>query len=219
MDTEQIRSIDVINGVINPLPSLADPGDKGLNVVFKMHSHFNDVRTREEGRPIFEMKEYIMITIPGDTTGNVFRPIREEDKLRFPEQWLRFKVGQEQVTGTPLTEWNQVTRAQCDELAYFKIVTIEQLANVTDGNAQRFIGLSQLRDKAKRYLEQVKDEAPAHKLEAELQTRDEKISTLENQLAQMEARIQELASVQHAPETPTKRNRRPVAEERVEEDA
>lgn len=227
MDVEQIRSIDVINGVINPLPSVSDPGDKGLNVMFKMHSHFDDVKTREQGRPIFEMREYILIQIPGDTTGNVFRPIREDDKLRFPEQYMRFKVGQEQVTGTPLTEWPQITRAQCDELAYFKIVTVEQLANLSDQNAQRFMGLHQLRDKAKKYLEQVVLDAPMNKMEAELQSRDEQISTLTNQLQEMQRQLGELMARQSQPQqpeqtdtpAPVRRPRKTTQEERADVDA
>lgn len=192
MDAEQIRSIDVINGVINAMPGVSDPGDKGLNVTFKMHSHFSDVRTRDEGRPIFEMKEYIMILIPGDTTSSVFRPAFEHDHLRFPEQYLRFKAGQEQAVGTPLTEWTQITRAQVDELAFFRISTVEQLAAVSDSNAQRFMGLNQLRDKASKYLRQLREDAPMLKVEAELKTRDEQIAAQAQQIADMQAMLAKL---------------------------
>lgn len=192
MDAEQIRSIDVITGQINAIPGVADPGDKGLNVVFKMHSHYDDAKTRDEGRPIFEMREYIMITIPGDITGNVFRPAFQWDKERFPEQYLRFKAGQEQVHGTPLSEWSEISRAQVDELAFFKIQTVEQLASVSDGNAQKFLGLSQLRDKAKRHLENLASEAPLLKVQAELSERDEKLATQANQIAQLQAIVEQL---------------------------
>lgn len=192
MEAEQIRSIDVVNGVINSLPGTEDPGDAGLSVTFKMHSHFNDVRTRDEGRPIFEMKEYILIQIPGDTTGNVFRPIREGDKTRFPKQWLSFLAGQEQVQGTPLTSVAWLSRAQCDELAFFRIQTVEQLASVSDSNAQRYMGLNELRRKAQQYLETIKSEAPFTKLQSELATRDEQISTMQGQLASLLEEINRL---------------------------
>lgn len=192
MDAEQIRSIDVINGVINALPGVSDPGDKGLNVTFKMHSHFSDVQTREQGRPIFEMKEYILILIPGDTTSSVFRPAFEHDHIRFPEQYLRFKAGQEQAIGTPLTEWTQITRAQVDELAFFRISTIEQLAAVSDANCQRFMGLSQLRDKASKYLVHLREEAPMLKVQAELEQRDQQIKTQADQIQEMQAMLAQL---------------------------
>lgn len=186
MDAEQIRSIDVINGTINSVPGTEDPGDAGLSVRFMMQSHFNDVRTREEGRPIFEMREYIYIGVPGDTTSTVFRPVQERDQKRFPRQWLAFQTGKEQTQGTPLTEIAWLTRAQCDELAYFKIQTLEQLASVSDGNAQRYMGLKALREKAERHLETIKSEAPLHKMEAELDKRDEMIRTLQAQMQEMQ---------------------------------
>jgi hypothetical protein len=196
LDAEQIRTIDVLTGQINAIPGVSDPGDAGLGVVFKMHSHFDDAKTRAEGRPIFEMKTYILITIPGDTTGNVFRPAQEWDKKRFPEQWLRFQAGQVQAAGTPLSEWAQVTRAQVDELAFFNITTVEQLAVVSDVNCQRFMGLSQMREMAKKYLDRVHDEAPMLKVQAELVQRDEQISTLQMQIAQMQAILEEVQAKQ-----------------------
>ncbi len=221
MDAEQIRSIDVINGVINALPGISDPGDKGLGVTFKMHSHFDDVATREQGRPIFVMKEYILITIPGDTTGTVFRPAFEHDHQRFPEQYLRFKAGQEQAIGTPLTEWPQITRAQVDELAFFRTSTIEQLAAVSDTNCQRFMGLSQLREKASRYLQQLREEAPMLKVQAELEERDNQIKTQAQQIAEMQAMLAKLMAKQgEAPEEKVDPPRRKTkAQEREEVDA
>lgn len=219
MDAEQIQSIDVINGTINSVPGLVDPGDKGLNVVFKTHSHFDDVKTREQGRPIFEMREYVMITVPGDTTSNVFRPAFEFDHIRFPEQYLRFKAGREQAVGTPLTEWSQITRAQVDELAFFKIQTIEQLASVSDGNCQRYLGLSQMRDKAKLYLEQTKSEAPTLALQAAIAEKDNEIATLQNRMAQMEEILKRLDTSGEDTPQPTPRRRASKTEERAEHDA
>jgi hypothetical protein len=198
MDYEQIRSIDVLTGQINALPNYTDPGDKALDVRFLMHSHLDDLKTREQGRPVFEMREYIKITIPGDTS-NVFRPIRETDKERFPEQWMRFKAGQEQVQGTPLTEWSQITKAQVDELAYFRISTIEQLALVSDANCQKYMGLSDMRSRAQRYLEQRKEEAPMLKMEAELHTRDEQISAMQAQIVQLKELVDSVSGKKTPP--------------------
>lgn len=222
MEAEQIRSIDVINGTINAIPGVQDPGDKALNVVFKMHSHFDDVKTRAEGRPIFEMREYIMITAPGDTTSNVFRPAYEFDHRRFPEQYLRYKVGQEQAVGTPLTEVSWLSRAQCDELVYFRIQTVEQLAVVSDANCQRFMGLAAMKERAQRYLEQVKQDAPINHLNAELKTRDETIATMQAQMKQMQEYIEGLKHREDVAEANARGSRPPDpprqsrAEERAE---
>jgi len=189
VDAEQIRSIDVINGVISGVPGTEDPGDAGLSVVFKDHSHFDDVATREQGRPIFVMKEYILINVPGDLTCNVFRPAYEHDHLRFPKQYLAYKAGREQVDGTPLTEVSWLSRAQCDELAYFRIQTVEQLASVSDANSQRYMGLVTLRQKAQQYLETIKAEKPFNEMQAQLANRDEQISTLQSQMQEMMAEL------------------------------
>ena len=222
MEPEQIRSIDVINGVINSLPGTEDPGDAGLSVTFKMHSHFDDVRTRDEGRPIFVMKEYILIQVPGDTTNTVFRPIRKGDEVRFPKQWLAFVAGKEQMQGTPLTSVAWLSRAQCDELAFFRIQTVEQLAWVSDANAQRYMGLNELRRKAQTYLETIKSEAPLHKLEAELASRDETIANMQRQMNEMMALVQSLkAPVGGVPESEVANMKPPydAAAERAELDA
>lgn len=211
MDAEQILSIDVINGVINPLPGIRDPGDAGLNVQFLEHSHFDDVQTREQGRPVFRMAEYIRITIPGNMNDNVFRPVRSTDFDRFPMQWAAYKNGKTQSIGIPLTEWPQISRAQVDELAFFKVKTVEELAGISDANAQKFMGLNQLRQKAQLYLQTLKDEQPFATMQAELSTRDEKIDSLTNQLTQaMEAitKLQEMNAARAAEEAKPRRNGR-----------
>jgi hypothetical protein len=131
------------------------------------------------------MREYILITVPGDLTTTVFRPAFERDHIRFPKQYLAFKAGQEQIQGTPLTSVSWLNPAQCDELAYFRIQTVEQLASVSDVNAQRYMGLNDLRSKAQRHMEIIKAEAPMNKLQAELASRDETIAALQAQMKEL----------------------------------
>ena len=161
------------------------PGDEKLFVKFESHPHLDDVLSRDSGRPRYVMADYIRIMIPGDKDSVVHRPIRESDKVRFPKQWLRFQANQSQVIGTPLSTWPQISRAQVEELAFFNIRTIEDLANISDGNAQKYIGVSELREKAKAYLQTLADSAPMDTMRAELVSRDEKIAALEAQIAQV----------------------------------
>jgi len=163
------------------------PGDEKLHVKFSSQSHLNDARSREAGRPIFEMLDYLTIMVPGDKDSIVIRPVREADKTRFVTQWTRYKANQSQVVGTPLSEWSKITRAQVDELAYFNIRTIEDLANLSDGQKHKFMGVNELCEKAKAHLQLLKDSAPLDKMEAELAKRDEQIATLMAQMAAMQA--------------------------------
>jgi hypothetical protein len=161
------------------------PGDEKLHVRFEMHPHLDDVATRDEGRPRFVMVEYVKIMTPGDKDTIIHRPVREPDKQRFEKQYSRFKAGQSQSVGFPLSEWPQLTRAQVEELAYFKITTIEELAGISDGIIGRFTGLLDLRKKAQDYLALQKEQAPIEHLNAELKKRDEAISGLQAQVEQL----------------------------------
>jgi hypothetical protein len=209
---ENVRglNIDVLTGAINPLPKLKDSGDDSLHVQFAQASHFNDVATREAGRPVFEMMDYITIMVPGDQTSIVHRPVRSTDLERFPTQWAAFLNGTEQQVGFPLSEWPVITRAQCDELAYFKITTVEALANVSDGTAQKFMGIVALRDKAKTWIAQRKGEEPAMALAAAVAQKDEELSAMRNQMAMMQ---EALAKLQEQQNTPKRRGKQVQEEE------
>ena len=55
------------------------------------------------------------------------------------------------MVGTPLKVAPFLTEAHIEELAYFKIRTIEQLANLSDTN-MTFMGAREMSDAAKKYL-------------------------------------------------------------------
>lgn len=192
MENVQALNIDVITGAVNPMPRLKDSGDDLLWVTFESASHFNDTKTRELERPVFEMMDYVKIIVPGDTSTIIHRPVRESDKQRWPKQYAAFKIGGEQQAGYPLVEWPYITRAQVDELAYFKIQTVEQLANVSDNIAQKFMGLNSLRDKAKSYLERMAGEEPNNRLAAEVAKKDEELNALRAQLQMQSEDIEAL---------------------------
>lgn len=131
-----------------------DAGDERLYVRFYLDTMRDDVKSAEEGRPIYREREFIMIQAPGDLLKCIKRPIREGDKRRFPRQWAAFKVdGDQQANvGTPLAQWPMVSRSQVEELAYFKVHTVEQLAGIADNLTQKFMGIQQLKQAAKDWL-------------------------------------------------------------------
>ena len=169
-----------------------DPGDKDLMVTFASCEHADDAASREAGRPIFAMVDYITIQVPGDKDSTVHRPVRPGDAERFPIQWSRYKNSQEQVVGTPLSSWPQISKAQVAELAYFNVKTIEQLASISDANAQKFMGINTLRSQAQAYLKLLAEQDPLFKLQAELQSRDETIATQAKQIADLQAAVDEI---------------------------
>lgn len=169
-------------------------GDERLHVQFYIHPKQNAAKSAAEGRPIFEDREYVRIVVPGDKDNIIERPANDIDRARFARQYDAFKRGasSEAVTGTPLSMWPQVTRAQVEELAYFKIHTVEQLAEISDGNAQNFLGMNSLRQKAKDFLAAAKDGSIVSKMREDLQERDSRIALLEDAIEKLKARLDEL---------------------------
>ena len=173
------------------------PGDEVLLVRFFSHPKQDMGATAREGRPIFQDVDYVEIAAPGDKDSVIIRPAFEADKARFPRHYAAYKDrNEEHLEGTPLSAWPMVTRAQVEELAFFNVKSVEQLANMSDGDAQKFMGIQKLQKLARAFLKDAKDKAPLAELQAELDERDTKISGLENQLAEMNKKLEELADKQ-----------------------
>ena len=161
-------------------------GDEALFVRFFYHPRQNHTKTAEEGRPIFEDTEYIEITQPGNRDMVVCRPASEMDRARFPRHYAAFKNKQENPeTGTPLSAWSFLSKAQVEELKFFNVHTVEQLAAMSDTQAQKFMGVANLRIQARAYLEQSAEASAATKLADELAKRDEEISALRTQMEEL----------------------------------
>jgi hypothetical protein len=140
-------------------------------------------KSDEAGRPIFVRKEYIKIIAPGDKDNIIHREVMDLDRQRWPDHYAKFKAGEEdQIEGTPLAAWPGVTTEQVEEFKYFKIFTVEALAEMPDVLAQKFLGVAALRQRAKDYLAVAKNASAATKLRGELEARDSRIAALEKQI-------------------------------------
>lgn len=160
-----------------------EEADKALAVRFYNKTVQDKAKSDKEGRPVFREKEYIEIRFPGNRTDAVARPATLDDKNRFYRHYDAFKRREEAPEeGTPLSEWPMISRTQVEELAYFNVKTVEQLAAVADHQAQKFMGFNTLRDKARKFLEQSKRGVEAVQLERELASRDEQIAAMQAQL-------------------------------------
>jgi hypothetical protein len=127
--------------------------DAKLHVRFYSKPKYNPDRSAEENRPIYEDTVYVEIMMPGEKHNIIQRPAGSmRDDLRFPKQWLLFKAGQaDQIVGTPLKVLPFLSEAQIEEFAYFKIRTVEQLADLSDSVS--FMGAQEYKRKAKGFLE------------------------------------------------------------------
>ncbi len=160
--------------------------DKKLLVKFLVKPRQDRAASAIEGRPIFKDTEYVDIRIPGDRTGGVSRPASYGDKQRFAAHYAAFRARTEvPLEGTPLAEWPLITRALAEELAFHNVKTVEQLSTMADVHSGKFMGLNSLKAKALKWLEQASEEAKVHELQDALAERDERITVMEGQIAQL----------------------------------
>ncbi len=159
-------------------------GDEQLLVKFYLHPRLNAQKSDEAGRPIYDEVEYISIKVPG-SRNEYNSPAKQRDKDRFPEHYRRFKerIETEVVSGTLLEEWPVVSRSQVEELRFFNIRTVEQLASSPDSAAANMTGFLTLKQKAKAFLELAAETAAQEKLQA-----------AEARIAELERKLEELAT-------------------------
>lgn len=161
----------------------------------------NGRKTTEEGRPVFDDQEYVEIHVPGDKNSIIDTPVRDEHKRRWPQHYAHFKGQQEAPSeGWALTEWPGVTRSQAEELAYFKVKTVEDVAGLSDTQLSKCLPMGgfPLREAAKRALELAKGAAPAEKLAAENAAKDAKIGALEDTVKDLARRLDEMTAQRNA---------------------
>jgi hypothetical protein len=182
---------------MQPAGAQGNHPDDILLVRFTIEAQQNKTKTAEEGRPIFEDTEWISIMAPG-SRNEVRREARLGDKERFPRHYAAFKNRQDQqvIEGTPLNEWTGATRSQVEEMRFWNILTVEQLAGTADSAMGSFRGLVTLKQSALKYLEASKGNAMA-----------EKFAALEAKYEALLARMGDAV-----PPAPKKRKRRSSAE-------
>ena len=192
----------------------ANNPDSRLNVKFYQKAIQNEFKSALEGRPIMEMRDFIIIEVPGNNLSVIDTFAAPEHKDRFPVQWARYQNEKTDgdIEGTLLSEWPVLNSAVAAELKHFKFYTVEQIAQASDAQLNTLgmaAGMSPLalRDKAKAYLGSAKDTALVQQQADELSKRDEII-------ARMEAQIAELAQQANKPKAVPKKAK---AEETVEE--
>lgn len=157
-------------------------GDEKLLVMFYRGVVKDEQASVTQGRPIFHDVDYTRIYIPGDTTNVNDRPTDNGDKQRFPQQYARYLQGkkdEEQIVGTPLKEWPLVTRAQVEELRYFNLHTVENLADVADAVKLKMPGLVSLSRQAQAWLERTNTTAQAAMMDKTIADQANKIEALE----------------------------------------
>jgi len=177
-------------------------GDDKLHVKFFTKAYRNDEKSMEANRPIYEDKDCIQIMVPGDKHNIIIRPVWDQDLQRWPQKWAQYKSGKEQIqTGTPLSRAPFMTEGAVEELAYLNIRTVEQLANLSDGNMP-FMGAADYKRMAQDFLKKATS-----------------TDVLLERLAELEAKLAAMETKDNPAQDPTKGRSRTLREQLASEEA
>lgn len=185
--------------------------DSSLYVEFTMEAIHQEFESKASGRPIFRDVPHIRILFPGDKTKVVFRPVRDEDKFRFPRQYQAFENQEVQpIEGTPITEWPPMTKSEALEYKAMNVHTVEMLSNLSDTQLQSLpLGARSRRDQAKAWLTKAVDGSVVSKLVSENENLKMEIAGLKQQFAQFGKAPEEKIEMA----APKKRGRKPKPKE------
>jgi len=178
------------------LPSDESNADSRLQVRFYKRPVQQEQETIDAGRPIYKEFDFVHICVAGDTLTEIDTYALASHKQRFPIQWANYmnRVGanDQEVIGTPVSEWPLVSKSQAEELRAMKFHTVESIANASDQQLQRMgmaAGMSpySFRDKAKAFLNLATSSAETDKREQELNALREELAKKELETAKIKA--------------------------------
>lgn len=148
----------------------------------------NKHHVKAEGSKDFpKFKEVVYLTkiIPGDNTLKIHRPYRPGDELEFPREWEDFKSGTERPRGTSLDLIPFLDEGQKAEFRAANCHTAEDIANMADSVAQKFMGIHGIRRQVQNFLAATQGKVT----KSDLDERDNKIKVLEEALQKLEAKL------------------------------
>jgi hypothetical protein len=178
------------------LPSDEQGADARLQVRFYKRAVKQEQETLDAGRPIYKEFDFVHICVAGDTLTEIDTFALNNHKVRFPIQWAQYQnrvgVDDQEVVGTPVSEWPIVSKSQAEELRALKFQTVESIAGASDAQLQRMgmaAGMSPyaFRDKAKAFLNLATNAAETDKRETEINALKEELAKKELETAKMKA--------------------------------
>jgi len=178
------------------LPSDEQNADSRLQVRFYKRAIKQEQESMDAGRPIYKEFDFVHICVAGDSLTEIDTYALANHKVRFPIQWAHYqnRVGadDQEVVGTPVSEWPIVSKSQAEELRALKFHTVESIAGASDAHLQRMgmaAGMSPyaFRDKAKAFLNLATNAAETDKRETEINALKEELAKKEQETVKMKA--------------------------------
>lgn len=179
----------------------------GANINFTLETVPDQAATdKANGVPKFKEVEIITVQYPGGEITPVL--VNDSHRKEYAEQYAAFKAKEEQpLDGSPLSHWALIPRPVVEELKYFQIKTVEQLAELDD-TAKRKIGpLSTWCKKAKEWVKAgTSTQTEVTALREQLERQTKRSDKLENDLAIMIQRVEANEGIRFEHDATKRRN-------------
>lgn len=157
--------------------------DSSLIVEFFVGKKLLGLKSKAEGREIYEDREFVRIQIKGQDKQVVVEEVKPHHKQKYPVAYQLFQMGKPlPVIGTPIEQLPGVGPSLAHHLKGLLLRTIEDVAGITDENTLSAIGMGarDLVNRAKAFIAKTAPQAVALQEENQI---------LKQQLAQMGERI------------------------------
>src|SRR5215467_482441 len=169
--------------------------DRRAIVFFHKQSVWNEIKSTQMGRRIYDEVDFISIQHPGEREQKIDRPVKpNEDPFRWPAQWAAYQRNQEQkVEGTPIDLLLPNHPGISDNLKSSGVHTIEQLANLSATAIHNIgMGAQDYVNYARAYLEHAQKGVGFHQMQKELAERDQKIKLQGQQIETLTAQLDQI---------------------------
>ncbi len=168
--------------------------EPGVHVTFEMYPVVHGVESKSSGREITIDKPHVRIRVAGNDKEEFFGPATDQMKARFPEEWEAFERGNQVARhGTPLERWPQMTPSMVRTLKNLNILTVEDMATLSDAGLQKVgMGAQKLRTDAQRFLSLAQASADLEQMD-EIKAQNaalmERLAALEKAAAEKPAKV------------------------------
>jgi hypothetical protein len=163
-----------------------DRTDDSLLVRFFLHPELDELKSDEEGRPIYRDIEMVEIMSAG-SRDVLHKKSDDISRRRFRRQYEAFKSANSEVlVGTPLGQFPFISASERKELEYFNIFTGEQLIAMPDGNIDK-VGVNgrDLIKKVKAFIELAKDTSIVSRMTSENESLKREMALIKEQMDQI----------------------------------
>lgn len=127
--------------------------DSNLYAMFYIHPQLQQVESEKKQRPVYKDVLYVQINIKGQKNSNFSRAAIEQDKIDYPKAWASYQNNNPEMTdGTPIKFLPGMSPGVELELKGIGILSIEDMADLTDAGIANIMGGRMLNTRAKAYL-------------------------------------------------------------------